>query len=84
MLQIEEHETLVALYRTVIEGKFAEDPDDPLVARSPYAAEACRRVLAALDPPEKHGLVATLSAPFDVTTELREKLVAAGDAHHAG
>ncbi len=59
MLQIQEHEVLLALYRTVMEGKFAEDPDDLLVARSPYAAEACRRILAALDEAE-HARIAGL------------------------
>ena len=53
MLRIEEHEVLLALYRTVIEGKFAEEPDDPLVARSPLVAEACTRIRRALDESER-------------------------------
>ena len=53
MLGIEEHELLLALYRTVIEGKFAEDPEDRLVARSPLVAEACTRIRRALDESER-------------------------------
>ncbi len=53
MLQIEEHEVLVALYRTVIEGKFADDPEDGLVARSPHAADACVRIRKALEDSER-------------------------------
>ncbi|MDJ0975022.1 MAG: hypothetical protein QNJ98_11220 [Planctomycetota bacterium] len=53
MLTIDEPELLHALYRVLLEGKFAEDPNDPLVAGSPLVAKVCRRVLAALDQSEQ-------------------------------
>ncbi len=38
---------LRALQRTLLEGKFANDPEDLLVSGSPQVAEVCRRVEAA-------------------------------------